>query len=118
MLVNFVSVLRYLLFDLRRHRSNKADVAERKQVYGVGANRSLIAVVGCSVSELDCRHTVHEMNCVWVAQGAEVFFILFSSFYVSHQANISVEPLTLFRAKDGKGKDAGLNMIVTHRPSR
>lgn len=118
MLVDFVSVLRYLLFDLRRHRSNKADVAERKQVYEVDANRSLIAVVGCSVSDLDCRHTVHEMNCMWVAQGAEVFFILFSSIHVSHQASISVERFTLFRAKDGKGKDEGLNMIVTHGPSR
>lgn len=75
-------------------------------------------MVGCSVSELDRRHTVHEMNCAWVAQRAEVFFVLFSSFRVSHQASISVEYFTLFRAKDGKGDDEGLDMTVTHRPSR
>lgn len=58
----------------RRALSKEVHVADRKQVNGVGANWNLIAVVCCSVSELDCCHTVHEMSCVWVAQGGDVFF--------------------------------------------
>lgn len=49
---------------------------------------ALIAVVGCSSPELDHRHTVHELHCAWVRLGAEVFFILFSPFDVTHQANV------------------------------
>lgn len=81
-----------LLSDVHgRPQSNKAHGANRMQVIGVGTNWYLIAVVGCSFSELHGRHTVHETICAWAAQGADVCFsILFSTFDVSHQANITV----------------------------
>ncbi len=90
-----------------RPLSNKVQAADRKQVNGVGANWYLIAVVGCSISELDCRHTVHEMNCAWEAQGAEVFFILFSSFDVSHQTSVSLRYFSLALSKGRKEKRCG-----------
>lgn len=77
-----------------RPKSNKAQRADRKPVHRVGANWYLIAEVSFSISESDCRHTVHEMIYAWAAQRAEVFFLLFSTSDPSHQKSISTVFLT------------------------
>lgn len=99
--------------DIRgRPKSNKAQRADRKRVHGVGANWYLIAEVGFSISESDCRHTVHEMNCAWVAQRAEVFFLLFSTSDLSHQTSISTVSLTALSKGNRFGPEQDSYLLI------